>query len=89
MSGLTERERLELLATEGTTWGDVFAAVERIVADRERAAQVRALREAADAVEHEAIGPAVPGNGAMDAGIFHSAIWLRGRADRIEGGDPT
>jgi hypothetical protein len=81
VSGLTERERdwlrtaMDLDCDLNANDDHLFAAVERIVAERERATQVRALREAIE--EHaETYGIA----------CSTSRDWLRARADRLEEG---
>lgn len=53
---------------------DTLEAVERIVAEHVAAAKAEALREAADAIQ--ALHPGE---------VKNSVIWLRDRADRIEG----
>jgi hypothetical protein len=81
---LTPEEREALMdacpvatCASGGDHDDLFATVERIVSERERAAEVRALREAIR--EHaETFGVA----GSTSRG------WLRERADRIERDEP-
>ena len=51
--------------------------------EHDAAVAARVLRDAADALEADAAGPG-HGLGAHDAGIFHAALRLRERADRIE-----
>ena len=51
--------------------------------EHDLAVALEALRDAADALEADAAGPG-NGLGAHDAGIFHAALRLRERADRIE-----
>jgi hypothetical protein len=87
MSGLTAEEQetflevlrdVEYTGAQTGTWeqGKVFAAVERIVAEREQAAEVRALRAAADELGGRVTTPVgSPGR---------IGDWLRDRADRIE-----
>ena len=116
MSGLTPEERARLAMAVSTgcgcapdglcescqiAYGPTAAAVERIVADRERAAEVRALRDAADNIAARADelraraeqrnAQGMPTAATVDriqaSREDETADWLRDRADRIEGGD--
>lgn len=88
--GLTERDVLarmifDALGDDATPCdGDCERAADAVLtwlADRERRAAARALREAADDMERHRDGPWW-----MDEG-HRVYSWLRARADRIEGGD--
>jgi hypothetical protein len=94
-SGLTDEERRQLdlvvdaLMTwrgDGTqAWNDLITGVERILTDREAAAErrgaVNTLREAADEMDNTDDPDAIyVDNGDID-------LWLRARADRIEASD--